>query len=213
MATLSYAPAHRHAAPPAWLNTAFDSGRPATAGAAEPSIAESSSGLGHHPTLRIRPYSIADMPALVRFPGVLRLDVPESLLLARPGVGDLPAALPVLRKDRPAFVAIADGQLVGFVRFSPRRPDGRWVTSAIGASTGVYAPEPVWEALLSHAVRAAGLRGVRRLFARVPVGHALLDAMRQSGWISYSRETVFRAERLSAVVRAGLDLRLQESAD
>src|ERR671911_32496 len=213
MATLSYAPAHRHAAPPAWLNTAFDSGRPATAGAAEPSIAESSSGLGHHPTLRIRPYSIADMPALLRFPGVLRLDVPDSLLLTRPGVPDLPSALPVLRKERPAFVAIADGQLLGFVRFSPRRPDGRWVISAIGASTGVYAPEPVWEALLSHGVRAAGLRGVRRLFARVPAGHPIVDTMHQSGWISYSRETVFRAERLTPVARSGRHLRLQEPAD
>ena len=76
------------------------------------------------------------MPALLRFPGVLRLDVPDSLLHARAGMLDFPAALPVLRKERPAFVAIADGQLVGFVRFSPRRPDGRWVISAIGASTG-----------------------------------------------------------------------------
>ena len=126
---------------------------------------------------------------------------------------DLPAALPVLRKERPAFVAIADGQLVGFVRFSPRRPDGRWVISAIGASTGVYAPEPVWEALLAHGVRAAGLRGVRRLFARVPAGHPIVDTMHQSGWVSYSRETVFRAERLTAVVRSGRDLRLQEPAD
>src|ERR671912_199923 len=116
MATLSYAPGHRHAAPPAWLNTAFVSRRPATAGATEPSVADSSSGLGHHPTLRIRPYSIADMPALLRFPGVLRLDVPDSLLQARPWMLDFPSTLPVLRKERPAFVAIADSQLVGFVR-------------------------------------------------------------------------------------------------
>src|SRR5829696_7697774 len=112
MATLNYAPAHRHAAPSAWLNTAFVSGRPATAGAAESSVADSSSGLGHHPTLRIRPYSIADMPALLRFPGVLRLDVPDSLLAARAWMLDFPAALPILRKERPAFVALADGQLV-----------------------------------------------------------------------------------------------------
>jgi len=126
---------------------------------------------------------------------------------------DFPAALPFLRKERPAFVAIADGQLVGCVRFSPRRPDGRWVISAIGASTGVYAPEPVWEALVAHGVRAAGLRGVRRLFARVPAGHPLVDTMHQSGWVSYSRETVFRAERLNALGRASRELRLQEPAD
>ena len=198
MATLNHPPLHRDAAAPAWLTIALVSGRPVAADADETSLGVRLPGLVHHPMVRIRPYSIADMPALLRFRGVLRLDVPDSLLLTRRGVPDLPAALPVLRKERPAFVAIADGQLVGFVRFSPRRPDGRWVISAIGASTGVYAPEPVWEALLAHGVRAAGLRGVRRLFARVPAGHPIVDTMHQCGWVSYSRETVFRAERLSA---------------
>src|SRR5918994_7778730 len=213
MATISHASDHPNAAAPAWHNIAFASGQRPKADAVQTPIADGSAGLIHHPTLRIRPYSVGDMPALVRFPGVLRLDVPESLLLARPGVGDLPAALPVLRKERPAFVAIADGQLVGFVRFSPRRPDGRWVISAIGASTGVYAPEPVWEALLAHGVRAAGLRGVRRLFARVPAGHPIVDTMHQGGWISYARETVFRTERLSGAGLSGRELRLQEPAD
>src|SRR5215213_8489988 len=213
MATLNHAPGHRNAAALAWHNTAFVSGEPAAADAAETPLGDGSAGLAHHPTLRIRPYSIADMPALVRFPGILRLDVPDSLLLARPGMPELPAALPVLRKERPAFAAVADGQLVGFVRFSPRRPDGRWVISAIGASTGVYAPEPVLEALLGHGVRAAGLRGVRRLFARVPAGHPIVETMHQCGWVSYSRETVFRGERLEAVTRSGRDLRLQEPAD
>src|SRR5215217_4185682 len=136
MATLRYAPEHRHATGPAWLGAALASGRPVTEEPAEPPLADNSLGLDHHPTLRIRPYSVIDMPAVVRFPGMLRLDVPDSLLQARARMFDLPAGLPVLRKERPAFVAIADGQLVGFVRFSPRRPDGRWVISAIGASTG-----------------------------------------------------------------------------
>ena len=213
MATLNQPPVHRDAAAPAWLTTAFVSDRPTVGESAETSLDDGSSVLIHHPTVRIRSYSIVDMPALLRFPGVLRLDVPDSLLLTRPGVPDLPSALPVLRKERPAFVAIADGQLVGFVRFSPRRPDGRWVISAIGASAGVYAPEPVWEALLAHGVRAAGLRGVRRLFARVPAGHPIVDTMHQGGWISYARETVFRTERLSGAGLSGRELRLQEPAD
>src|SRR5215218_3839102 len=213
MATLSHAHGQHFAAAPAWLTNALASDGPVTAEAAETGLSDQSSGPIHHSTLRIRSYSISDLPALLRFPGVLRLDVPNSLLLRRSGMPGLPSALPVLRKERPAFVAVADGQLVGFIRFSPRRPDGRWVISAIGASTGVYAPEPVWEALLAHGVRAAGLRGVRRLFARVPAGHPIVETMHQSGWVSYSRETVFRAERLSAVARSGRDLRLQEPAD
>jgi hypothetical protein len=193
--------------------SAYALGRPSSTMQSESSPAERDQDLSQHPTVRIRPYSIGDFSTLLRFPGVLRLDVPDSLVLPRSGMITLQAALPGFRKDRPTFVAVADGQCVGFVRFSPRRPDGRWIISAIGASTGVYAPEPVWEALLAHGVRAAGLRGVRRLFARVPVGHALLDAMRQSGWIPYARETVFRAERLSSVTRGARDLRLQEPAD
>ena len=213
MATLDNAVDHLNDAAPAWRESAFTSGRPAPAGLPDSSAGDELPGLTQQPALRIRPYSISDFPALLRFPGVLRLDVPDSLVLSRSGMFDLQAGLPVLRKDRPAFVAVADGQQVGFVRFSPRRPDGRWVVSAIGASTGVYAPEPVWDALLAHGVRAAGLRGVRRLFARIPVGHPLLDAMRQSGWTPYARETVFRAERLSPVTRGARAVRLQEPAD
>ncbi|HLL50613.1 MAG TPA: hypothetical protein VK356_08100, partial [Thermomicrobiales bacterium] len=63
---------------------------------------------------------MSDFPTLFRFPGVLRLDVPDSLVLPRSGMFAIQAALPVFRKDRPTFVAVADGQRVGFVRFSPR---------------------------------------------------------------------------------------------
>ena len=186
-----------------------------------PGVATESSSAGPHPSatldrppaLRIRPFGLSDIPRLGRFPGTLRLDVPDSLALLRSGSLDLPAALPFLRRERPAFVASADGQSVGFVRFSPRPPDGRWVLTMIAASTGVFSPEPVWDALLAHGVRMAGLRGVRRLFARAPVGHPLIDAMRHAGWVSYARETVYRADRLTPLTRTVRDLRLQDPAD
>jgi hypothetical protein len=165
------------------------------------------------PTLRIRPYSLSDIPAVWRVRGTLRLDIPDSLVRPGSGLLDLPAAMPVLRRNRPMFVATVDGHPVGFARFSPRRPDGRWVLVAIAASTGVYAREPVWEALLAHGVRAAGLRGVRRLFARVPLGHPLIESMRASGWVPYAQETVFRAERLLLSGRATSGVRAQEPAD
>jgi hypothetical protein len=213
MATPINAVDHLYDASPAWRDSAFASGQSASSELLDSAAGESPPDPTEQPALRIRPYSIVDFPALLRFPGVLRLDVPDSLVLSRSGMFDLQAGLPVLRKDRPAFVAIADGQQVGFVRFSPRRPDGRWVISAIGASTGVFAPEPVWDALLAHGVRAAGLRGVRRVFARIPVGHSLLDAMRLIGWAPYARETVFRAERLAPVKRRVGAVRHQEPAD
>ena len=169
--------------------------------------------LDHSLSLRVRPYSIPDLPGLIRFPRMLRLDMPDSLVMRRSGYIDLASALPVVRRDRPVFVADADGQLVGFVRFSPRRPDGRWIVSAIATSTGVYSPEPVWQELLRHGVWAAGLRGVRRLFARVPDGHPLVRLMHQEGWISYARETIFLAERAIEKSRYSRKLRLQDPAD
>ena len=54
---------------------------------------------------------------------------------------------------------------------------------------------------------------MRRLFARIPAGHPIVETMHQCGWVSYSRETVFRGERLSAISRSARDLRLQEPAD
>jgi hypothetical protein len=164
-------------------------------------------------SLRVRSFSLSDVPSLMRMPGRLRLDVPDSLLTSQAEFVDLQAALPVLRRDRPTYVALADGHPVGFVRFSPRGPDGRWIATAIAASTGVYSPEPVWEGLLEHGVRSAGLRGVRRLYARVPVGHGLLDAMKRTGWQAYSRETIFRADRVVPLGRPVREMRRQEPAD
>ena len=213
MAKLDHAAEHHETPAVPWPN-AVSIGDAATPD--EATHAPSPSGLlslDRSPTLRIRSIALLDMPYLLRLPGMLRLDLPDSLVHARTGAVDVPAVVPVLRRERPTFVAIADGQRVGFVRFAMRPPDGRWVISTIGASTGVYSPQPVWEALLAHGVRAAGLRGVRRLFAKVPVGHSLLETMWQSGWVSYTRETVFRADRLTAVSRSQRDLRLQEPVD
>ena len=185
-----------------------------------PSVEPSEARQGHEDfirdrpaELRVRPIALSDVPDAAALSGAMRLDLPDSLVHSGRGLADVRAALPVLRRDRPTFVATADDRAVGVVRFSPRRPDGRWVISSIAASTGVYSPEPVWEALLGHGVRAAGLKGVRRLFARVPVGHALIETMRQSGWVPYAREAVFRADRFTPVSGSARDLRLQEPAD
>lgn len=196
----------------AWLRDASE-GSGGGSPRVDATLAIESAQADHAPILRIRPYVIGDMRPLGTLPGMLRLDVPDSLLQRRGEMLDLAAALPILRHDRPTFVAAADGQPVGFVRFSPRAPDGRWVMTAIAASTGVYSPEPVWEALLAHGVRAAGLRGVRRLFARVPAGHPLTESMRRSGWSAYARESVFRADRIVARSRVIPSPRPQEPAD
>jgi hypothetical protein len=164
------------------------------------------------PNVRVRAFSLTDLPGLIRFPAALRLDLPDSLVMRRSNL-DLASALPFVRRDRPLFVAVADGQLVGYVRFSPRRPDERWVVSTIAASTGVYSPEPVWHELLRHGVWAAGLRGVRRVFARVPAGHPLIRLMRQDGWIAYASETIFVAECPRVSASSPPRMRVQQPSD
>jgi hypothetical protein len=194
-------------------------GGPVAPGATGPSAPSAERYAVQPPLVHIRPYTLADIPAVLRLPGKVRLDVPDTLVLPGSGALDLPAALPVLRRERPTFVATADNQPIGFVRFSPRRPDGRWVLASIAAATGVFAPEPVWDALLAYGVRTAGLRGVRRLFARVPVGHALIAVMIQGGWTAYARETIFRADRPSRTTvghgpgQSPFSVRMQELAD
>src|SRR3954464_4175846 len=64
--------------------------------------------LDHSLSLRVRPYSITDLPSLIRFPRMLRLDMPDSLVMRRSGYADLTSALPIVRRDRPVFVAVAD---------------------------------------------------------------------------------------------------------
>src|ERR671913_1650640 len=104
MATPDNAVDHLNDTAPARRESAYTSGRPTPMMLSDSSPAERDSDLSQHPTLRIRPYSIGDFPTLLRFPGVLRLDVPESLVLPRPGMFAIQAALPVFRKDRPTFV-------------------------------------------------------------------------------------------------------------
>lgn len=212
MANPSDAPANAEYPPPR------DSGAPANQPplheAAEDHTRPASQHIAEQsPVVHIRTYTLADIPAVVRMPGRLRLDLPDSLAAADAGAVDLPAALPFFRRSRPTFVAEADGHPIGFARFSPRRPDGRWILSAIAASTGVYAPEPVWDALLAHGVRNAGLRSVRRLFARVPIGHSLLETFRSGGWTPYAREKIYRAVRLTLQSSATGHVRPQEPAD
>jgi hypothetical protein len=213
MATPDDAVRHDDDGPESWPNAALNSGQETSGEPPEVQRVSDSVLVDRAHDLRIRPFSLRDLPAIWRLPGYVRLDIPDSLVLPGSGKPEVVAALPLLRGPRPTLVATADNQVIGFIRFSPRRPDGRWVATAIAAATGVYDPEPVWGALLAHGVRAAGLRGVRRLFARVQVDHPLLAGMRRTGWAPYARETVFRAERPTALSRPGRDLRWQEPAD
>jgi len=172
------------------MGAPHDSDRSDSANASPPSILP----------LDVRGVRWRDLSGLRRLDTVYRLNQPESQLapysVLRSG---LRASLPGARGRRPTFVANAGDRLVGYAQFQATGPDQRWLAVALGASVGVFDADPVWEALLLHAVRAAGLRGVKRLYARVPQAVPVAWVLRRQAWTPYAAETIFAAQDLRDV--------------
>ncbi len=147
--------------------------------------------------LEVRGVRLGDLGGLRRLSALYRLNQPDSLLGPSSVLRDgLAASVPLVRGDRPAFVACAGQRLVGFAQFLAVAPDQRWRLLTLGSAVGVFDADPVWEALLTHAVRDAGLRGVKRLYARLPTGTPLAPAFRRTAWAPYATETVLAAAGL-----------------
>lgn len=164
--------------------------------------------------LTVRQVRLTDVPDLRALDPVYALNQPDSQLRGYSAVrAGMIAALPVVRARRPAFVARAGDRLVGFVQFQPRDPDERWLVLAIGTAVGVYESDPVIEALLEHGVRSAGLRGVKRLYARAPDGEPLMSAFRRQAWTPYATETVYVTSKPRSTRGAEVPLRSQQSTD
>ena len=173
-----------------------------------------SSALGSEgpPPAIVRSVRPTDLGKLRRIGSVVRLDQPDSLILPYSPLRDaLRASVPVVGRQR-LFVATVGDTLVGFAHFRLFPPDQRWVFHALGSATGVYGAEPVWEELIGHAIVAAGLSGVKRLFARVPQGSPLAGSMKQLAWSPYASETVLMAHGLRPR-RCPAGLRAQAPAD
>jgi hypothetical protein len=163
-------------------------------------------------SLTIRPARLRDLPGLMSISSVLTLNQPEtSLAPYQPAQAALSSILPRRNRSR-FFVADSDEGLLAFAHFQPEAPDQRWQLIALGASTGVYDVTPLWEELLERSVVAAGLKGVKRLFARPPVDSPASRALRAIGYTSYANDFVLAVEnpRLSP---SRLLLRRQEAAD
>lgn len=174
---------------------------------------DEASGLQTLP-LTVRQARLSDVPDLRALNPLYALNQPDGQLRAYSAIraGTL-AALPGLRVRRPAFVARVGDRLVGFAQFQPRDPDERWLVVAVGTAVGVYEAGPVIEALLEHGVRSAGLRGVKRLYARVPEGTPLMSAFRRQAWTPYATETVYSTSTPRLTHRSEVQLRPQQPSD
>jgi hypothetical protein len=140
----------------------------------------------------VRSARFGDLPTLARMQHVITLNQPEIQL---GGYSVTRAALAAMTPGggaRPRlFVACVEDRVVGFAQFQPAYSDRRWHAVAVGSSTGVYDASPVEDVLVRHGITAAGLRGVKRLFARIPSGTDLVETFGQSGFSPYATETIF----------------------
>ena len=164
--------------------------------------------------LTVRHVRLVDVADLRNLRPLFELDQPASQLRPFGVLRDgLMAAMPVVRSRRPAYVARVGDRLVGFGQFRPRDPDDRWIVVAIGTSVGVYESDPVIEALLEHGVRSAGLRGVKRLYAKAPREFPLLNAFRRQAWTPYATETIYSAAPARTTALTSGSLRPQTASD
>lgn len=163
--------------------------------------------------LVVRNVRITDLLGLVRIAGVRPLNQPEQTLRGYSRAASAMRAFAPVSRSRPyVFVACVDDRLVGFVQFQPTAPDRRWHAIAIGTATGVFDSGPVEDELLRHAITAAGLRGVKRLFARIPSGTNLIESFARVGFSPYATETIFLAEHPRGL-GAEMPARRQERTD
>jgi hypothetical protein len=163
-------------------------------------------------SLSIRPVRLRDLPGLFAVSSILSLNQPEASLAAyHPAQAAMSSILPGRHRTR-MFVAQADEGILAFAHFVPEPPDRRWQLIALGASTGVYDVTPLWEELIERSIVAAGLRGVKRLYARAPSGSPALSAMRATGFQSYANEALFLSDSIR-VPEARIKLRTQEQTD
>src|SRR6478735_1207565 len=163
--------------------------------------------------LDIRLARFTDLPALGSMERVYPLLQPQLSLSGYNASSALLSTRLPRNSEKPIFtVAESNGRVIAFADFKPSMHDRRWLLRALGASTGVYDPSPVWEEILVAAIRRAGMRGVKRLYARATGGTNAHVALCGAGFSPYASETIFVADS-PRTLGADASMREQESSD
>jgi hypothetical protein len=166
-----------------------------------------------HFSLDVRLARFTDLPAVGSIERVYPLLQPQLSLSGYNASSSLLAARLPRGSDKPILmVAVSSGKVIAFADFKPSMHDRRWLLQALGASTGVYDPSPIWEDILLASVRQAGMRGVKRLYAQATAGTNASVALRGAGFSPYTTETIYVADS-PRTLGADTSMRPQESAD
>ena len=164
-------------------------------------------------SLDVRVARLTDLPALGGIDRVYPLWQPQLSVSGYNPSSSLLGARLQRREGKPVMMlATANGQIVAFADFKPAMPDQRWQLQALGASTGVYDPAPIWEEILAAAIRQAGFSGVKRLFARATAGANVSVALCAAGFAPYAVETIYVADS-PRTLGAEVSMREQEPGD
>lgn len=156
---------------------------------------------------------MTDLPGIGRIERVYPLLQPQLSLSGYNAPASVLAARMPRAADKPVMmVAASNGDIIAFADFKPSLPDRRWLLQALGASTGVYDPSPIWEEIIVAAIRKAGMHGVKRLYAQATAGTNAHVALLGAGFTSYANETIFVADSPNTL-GAEIALREQESSD
>jgi hypothetical protein len=154
-----------------------------------------------------------DLPGIGRIERTYPLLQPQLSLIGYNAPSSVVAGRLPRSSDRPVvIVAESNHDVIAFADFKPALPDRRWMLQALGASTGVYDPSPIWEEVLLAGIRQAGMHGVKRLYAQATAGTTAHVALRGAGFTPYATETIFVADS-PRTLGAEVTMREQESSD
>jgi len=166
-----------------------------------------------HFSLAVRQAKLIDLPGIGRIERTYPLLQPQLSLVGYNAPSSVVAGRLPGSSDKPVImVAESNGDVIAYADFKPSMPDRRWMLQALGASTGVYDPSPIWEEVLSAGVRQAGMSGVKRLYAQATAGTTAHVALRGAGFAPYATETIFVADS-PRTLGAEVSMREQESPD
>jgi hypothetical protein len=167
--------------------------------------------------IQVRPIRIRDLVRLRSMrTDALMPDQPHGPL--GPRMPDVRSAMPVTRRGRKSFVAVADGSVAGVIDLVSDPPNHRWVLSRMLTSRFLDndrsggSREMVWRELVLEAIRAAGSARAKRIHAVLPEESQVIPAVVSTGFTEYAHDTVLSAAPAPELKPAGV-VRRQDPSD
>ncbi|HQY32104.1 MAG TPA: hypothetical protein PK691_12475, partial [Thermomicrobiales bacterium] len=165
--------------------------------------------------IRVRRLQVRDLRLLGHRIDVQYLDQPTSRIdsggLFTTGLGSI---RPFARQRPLTHIALTTtGDFAGVIQFRQSVPDPRWTALAIGTVDAAGDPDRIAEALIEFSIKRAGSRGIRRLFARLPVESMASAHFQRCGFEPYMRESIVQVNPMRTPSVVSRYVREQDQTD